>query len=265
MLRATWANNNGELLMVHPSMSEWREWPLMLGRTVPFGDTKRGGRLKALGNPGVYWQVAACVALSTLATAVFLAVVGIRLLTLRAARRAGASAVAVSSASGVAFPTGASAAVRAGSGSSSGSSSGGDTVWAVATATNELGGGGWVVPFSTLLFGYYINLVPYELIKRSKFVYHYVPALLHGVMLTVVVADIAMKWAALQFLRPPLWLARSPLGATLWAKREVIVNCAVGGVFFIVALGFWYWGLPYAYGFPLSPEEHASRMWVSKW
>ena len=44
---------------------------------------------------------------------------------------------------------------------------------------------------------YYINLVPYQLIKRSKFVYHYIPALLHGVMLLVVVCDIALKWATL--------------------------------------------------------------------
>ena len=41
----------------------------MLGSTIPFGDTEKGGRLKALGNPGVYWQVAACVAVSTLAVA----------------------------------------------------------------------------------------------------------------------------------------------------------------------------------------------------
>jgi hypothetical protein len=53
MLRATWANNDGELLMYHPSMSEWPEWPFMIGNIVPFGDTNKGGLLKALGNPGV--------------------------------------------------------------------------------------------------------------------------------------------------------------------------------------------------------------------
>ena len=41
-------------LQIHPSMSEWPEWPFMIGKHVPFGTTHRGGTLKALGNPGVY-------------------------------------------------------------------------------------------------------------------------------------------------------------------------------------------------------------------
>jgi hypothetical protein len=42
------------------------------------------------------------------------------------------------------------------------------SLWGLATDTNALGGGGWAIPLGTLLFGYYINLVPYQLITRSK-------------------------------------------------------------------------------------------------
>ena len=142
------------------------------------------------------------------------------------------------------------------------------TLWAVATATNELGGGGWLVPFVTLLFGYYINLVPYELIVRSKFVYHYVPALLHGVLLLVVVADAALAWAALPdgVTRPSVvHLLRWRVAAVLWHHRVLAVRLWLGGVFAGVGVGFWYWGLPYAYGMPLTPEEHAARHWLAKW
>jgi hypothetical protein len=66
VLRATWANNHGALLLTHPSMSEWYEWPFMLHRSVPFGDTHAGGRLKAFGNPGIYYPVAFTIAVVTL-------------------------------------------------------------------------------------------------------------------------------------------------------------------------------------------------------
>jgi dolichyl-phosphate-mannose--protein O-mannosyl transferase len=40
-----------------------------------------------------------------------------------------------------------------------------------------------LIPFATLYAGYLLNLVPYQLITRSKFVYHYIPALMQGVLL----------------------------------------------------------------------------------
>jgi dolichyl-phosphate-mannose--protein O-mannosyl transferase len=206
----------------------------MLGNHVPFGRTAAGGILKALGNPGVYWQVAACVLACTIAVLVWcggpLASRAIKAVNEPVVRGTGAS---------VPLPS-----VWL-------------TVWkqcasalpAPATATNELGGGGWVIPFVTLLFGYYINLVPYELITRSKFVYHYIPALLVGMQFTVFVCDIALRWTATAG-RPML--------------RAVVVAC-VAAVFVIVAWGFYYWGLPYAYGFPLSHDQHQARRWISKW
>lgn len=48
---------------------------------------------------------------------------------------------------------------------------------------SELNSRGWVIPFVTLWSGYLLNLVPYRLIARSKFVYHYIPALMIGVLL----------------------------------------------------------------------------------
>jgi hypothetical protein len=311
--------------MIHPSMSEWPEWPLMTGRHVPFGRTRRGGTMKALGNPGVYWQVAACVACS----AIVAAGMGLRAawsaaVALKAGPRARAAALAI-------------AASHRG------------TVWAVARGTNDLGGGGWFIPFFTLLFGYFINLVPYQLIKRSKcvagwlapdpsqpppahppslppspaphsaparpppvlsrsplhipdlgeaggspfrgsppamaptscggspcpppspalprFVYHYIPALLMGIQLLTFVCHVALSWAGLDVPSPPLLtrLLGSAGAAAAWRARPLVAASFVGGVFTWAALGFWYWGAPYAYGLPLTPQQHQARHWYHTW
>jgi len=54
IMRATWANNNGGAVMVHPFMSEWYEWPIMNAHSVPFASTSKGGQIKAQGNPSVW-------------------------------------------------------------------------------------------------------------------------------------------------------------------------------------------------------------------
>jgi hypothetical protein len=45
-------------------------------------------------------------------------------------------------------------------------------------------------------------------------------------------------------------------------RMAALVSLAV---FASVAAGFWYWGLPYAYGYKVTPAEHAARMWSKKW
>lgn len=69
VLRATNALNHGGAVMVHPFMSEWREWPLLGGKSVPFGSSTEGAPITALGNPGVHWPVAAAVAVASLGLA----------------------------------------------------------------------------------------------------------------------------------------------------------------------------------------------------
>jgi dolichyl-phosphate-mannose--protein O-mannosyl transferase len=234
-LRATWANNGGEALNVHPSMSEWREWPFMLHRAVPFGSTKEGGRLKAFGNPGVYWPVAFTVIACTLGVLAWFG----RIIkwVLFPERPLALPAPAASDDKAMCPPPRPS------------------PLFAAATAVNSIGGGGWVIPFVTLLFGYYINLVPYELIVRSKFAYHYIPALIVGMMFTVFTADV-------------LWRA-SDLPCTgngFVAKyRKHISRGFVYAIFAFALLGFYYWALPYAYGVPLTLKQHRERMWVHAW
>jgi hypothetical protein len=45
--------------MEHVFQSEWREWPLALGSTMPWGTTNGGAQLKSIANVGVQWPVAA--------------------------------------------------------------------------------------------------------------------------------------------------------------------------------------------------------------
>ena len=66
---------------------------------------------------------------------------------------------------------------------------------------------------------YYINLVPYQLIKRSKFVYHYIPALLMGVQLVVFVCHVAVRWSRLT--------GRPAIGTALVAATAAAAPLAV--------------------------------------
>ena len=50
-------------------MSGWREWPLLGGKSVPFGSSTEGAPITALGNPGVHWPVAAAVLVASLGLA----------------------------------------------------------------------------------------------------------------------------------------------------------------------------------------------------
>jgi dolichyl-phosphate-mannose--protein O-mannosyl transferase len=93
---------------------------------------------------------------------------------------------------------------------------------------------------------YYINLVPYQLIKRSKFVYHYIPALLMGVQLVVFVCHVAASWSRL-------------------AGRPMVGTALVATVYAVAGWGFVYWGIPYGYGIPLTWEQHQARRWLPTW
>jgi len=226
VLRATDAINHGGVLLEHPSMSEWREWPLLGGRSVPFSSSAEGGPITALGNPGVHWPVAAAVAVASLGLALWAATGAARALGLLGGGAAGPAAGAVSAAAeGDAWP--------------------------------EDGGGARATPpwaaVLALTAGYYANLVPYELIERSKFIYHYNPALLIGVLLLAALVDAA--WAAAAALR-------TPAGRQGGARAVGALAAAVAAV---AVAGFAYWGIPYVYGIKLSPEAALARKWRSAW
>jgi len=238
VLRATNALNHGGAVMVHPFMSEWREWPLLGGKSVPFGSSAAGGPITALGNPGVHWPVAAGVAVASVGLAAMAAAAAARY----AARRAGGGGGPGAGPGG----GGAARALAGGDGAVLGV--GGEAV----KAWPEDGGGARATPLwvagVTLTAGYYANLVPYELITRSKFIYHYNPALLVGVLLLATVLDAA--WAAAVAGRRRQGAAAAALAAAVAAGA---------------AAGFVYWGLPYVYGVRLSPAAAAARKWRDNW
>lgn len=89
-------------------------------------------------------------------------------------------------------------------------------------------------------------------IARSKFVYHYIPALMVGVLLTSL---------AVQFL----WARATAPAGTRSAAWRFIAPAVTVAAFAIVSAAFYYWCLPYGYGMRLSWEQHQARKWVAKW
>jgi len=92
-----------------------------------------------------------------------------------------------------------------------------------------------------LYLGYVLSLVPYALVARPCFVYHYMPSLLFSILLTAYAFDAVTH--------------RLPLIVT-W----LVVLCLVG----IFAWGFYFWS-PIVYGWPLTKTEYESRNWMKSW
>lgn len=88
-----------------------------------------------------------------------------------------------------------------------------------------------------LFWGWLINLLPYILVDRSAFVYHYLPGLIYAQLLSGVVVD--------------------QLPMVLRLPSTVIILVAVVATFVYYA--------PWVYCFPLSSAEHAARRWLPKW
>lgn len=88
-----------------------------------------------------------------------------------------------------------------------------------------------------LFWGWLINLLPYILVDRSAFVYHYLPGLIYAQLLTGVVVD--------------------QLPMSLRIITTVIILIAT------IATFAYY--IPWIYCFPITSEEHAARRWLPRW
>lgn len=88
-----------------------------------------------------------------------------------------------------------------------------------------------------LICGWICNLVPYILVDRAAFLYHYLPGMFYGQLLCGLAVD---------------GLPRR--------GRKTVVSIAVT----LMAAAVVYWG-PWIYGLPLTDAQHARRRWVSKW
>jgi hypothetical protein len=49
------------------------------------------------------------------------------------------------------------------------------------------------------------------------------------------------------------------------AAGRLAAAATTAACFASVALAFWYWGLPYAYGMRITAEQNAARRWNRKW
>ena len=261
VIRASIANNHGGAVMIHPFMSEWREWPLLTGKSVPFATSRRGGQLKAIGNPGVWWQATGFFAVSLCVGLLWFAAHGYALGCagmawfddhVREALRAG---VAAPSAAGGKGAKAAAAAVGGARKPALHAAEEGAAASAAVSPASAPSCDGRPTPFwiafCTLWVGYLANLVPYELITRSKFIYHGVPCIMVGVLLVSVSLEYAAHWANV-----------SGGGGT---ARRVPVALLTAASFAAAGLGFWYWGLPYVYGYPLTHEQNEARRWNPNW
>ncbi len=88
-----------------------------------------------------------------------------------------------------------------------------------------------------LFWGWLINLLPYILVDRSAFVYHYLPGLLYAQLLTGVLVD------------------------QLPHRLSILIM-----VIFLTAVicTYWYY-IPWIYCFPITSEQHAARRWLPRW
>lgn len=88
-----------------------------------------------------------------------------------------------------------------------------------------------------LLCGWVCNLVPYMLVDRAAFMYHYLPGMFYGQLLCGLAVD---------------GLPRR--------GREIAVGMSVT----LMAAALLYWA-PWVYGLPLTDAQHARRRWLSRW
>ena len=85
--------------------------------------------------------------------------------------------------------------------------------------------------------GYWLNLIPYILVNRPSFVYHYMPGLFYAEVLMALVATMLPKW-----------------------PRRVFAAATI----IALAAGFYYYA-PWFYGLPLTREGMNARRWLSTW
>lgn len=88
-----------------------------------------------------------------------------------------------------------------------------------------------------LLSGWLCNLLPYILVDRSAFVYHYLPGLLYAQLLTGVMVD------------------QLPRRIRVFAVAVMMAAIIAGFVYFSA----------WTYCFPLTSQEHAKMRWFGRW
>ena len=106
----------------------------------------------------------------------------------------------------------------------------------------------WSLGF--LAFAWVADYLPFALIERPMFLYHYFFALLFSLAFVVIGLGVLTGW-----------IKEGPRPFTFDSRVSAVGFWSVLGV---AALAFLYFA-PITYGTPLTPAELESRMWLSTW
>ena len=128
---------------------------------------------------------------------------------------------------------------------------------------------GWL-----LLLGYIVNWLPFILIARVAFLYHFLPTLLHALLLTGLLLDLLLPSA------PLLDKGRRPTDERLVELVDPSCSGAIfagdahaqdgprwlasGALIAAMAASFGFFA-PLAYGISMSEKDFYSRIWVQGW
>jgi dolichyl-phosphate-mannose--protein O-mannosyl transferase len=132
---------------------------------------------------------------------------------------------------------------------------------AAALGAGCLSSNGWL-----LILGYLVNWLPFILVDRVAFIYHFLPSLLHALLLVGVLLDITVPSGTLMGSRTAAdpRLAKA-MDADDGANAPEGVRWLVAGcIVHLMAACFAYFA-PLAYGIPLSEADFKARMWLPSW
>lgn len=117
-----------------------------------------------------------------------------------------------------------------------------------------------------LFFLYFINLVPYVMVIRSTFLYHYMPALLFGyALLAVYMIDLILNTKT--ETDPPLMADNTmslPIEEPVEARLSFNSKLFLIGVVAFIAYGFCYFA-PLSYGLILPRSTLEQNFWLRSW
>ena len=111
----------------------------------------------------------------------------------------------------------------------------------------------WRWPLGLLAFAWAVDYLPFVLIERPMFLYHYFFALMFSLAFVVIGLGVLTGW-----VQPPSTSARA---FSFGSRPSAIGYWSILG---IALLAFLYFA-PIYYGTPLTPQGLENRMWLSSW
>ncbi|KAJ6228422.1 dolichyl-phosphate-mannose--protein mannosyltransferase [Anaeramoeba flamelloides] len=226
-------NSNMAITTTHPYSSKWYHWPLFMGTAVNYwrkwvsvgGDNLRK-RIYCMGNPITWWLVALGIFLIAISLLMF--AVGMVFYRRRDAKYQKMSIE-----------------LNKSNNERSGRCGLIQKILIPYTRFNyfidHIDNYLEIIVF--LFFGYILSLVPFVLITRETWLYHYLPSLLFGILSFSFIFDLFLKF--------------------------FITNKLCKLIITIIIMSFitfgWYFFRPLTYGLPLSNENFQKRMWLENW